>query len=120
VSRDWRFYFRVEGDAYILLDIMPHPKYHAIGAVFSFARLCFPFIDPSSLRTTLEAITLTPYYSERPKLHPLSRQGHRQRQGWQKNLDTHWRSLDQQERQGFQRDVGLSSPWRRRNRDAVV
>jgi hypothetical protein len=26
VSRDWRFYFRVEGDAYILLDIMPHPK----------------------------------------------------------------------------------------------
>ena len=26
VSRDWRFYFRIEGDRYILLDIMPHPK----------------------------------------------------------------------------------------------
>ena len=26
VSRDWRCYFRIEGDRYILLDIMPHPK----------------------------------------------------------------------------------------------
>ena len=26
VSRDWRFYFRIEGDTYILLDIIPHPK----------------------------------------------------------------------------------------------
>ena len=26
VSRDWRFYFRIEGDIYVLLDIMPHPK----------------------------------------------------------------------------------------------
>lgn len=26
VTRDWRFYFRIEGDAYMLLDIMRHPK----------------------------------------------------------------------------------------------
>ena len=26
VSRDWRFYFRIEGDTYILLDLIPHPK----------------------------------------------------------------------------------------------
>jgi hypothetical protein len=26
VTRDWRFYFRIEEDTYILLDIIPHPK----------------------------------------------------------------------------------------------
>jgi mRNA interferase RelE/StbE len=26
VNRDWRFYFRMEGDTYVLLDIIPHPK----------------------------------------------------------------------------------------------
>jgi mRNA-degrading endonuclease RelE of RelBE toxin-antitoxin system len=26
VTRDWRFYFRIDGDTYILLDIMAHPK----------------------------------------------------------------------------------------------
>jgi mRNA-degrading endonuclease RelE of RelBE toxin-antitoxin system len=26
VTGSWRFYFRIEGDAYTLLDIMPHPK----------------------------------------------------------------------------------------------
>jgi hypothetical protein len=26
VNRDWRFYFRIAGDTYILLDIMAHPK----------------------------------------------------------------------------------------------
>jgi hypothetical protein len=26
LTRDWRFYFRVEGEAYILLDIMRHLK----------------------------------------------------------------------------------------------
>ena len=26
VTRDWRFYSRIEGDTYILLDIMAHPK----------------------------------------------------------------------------------------------
>jgi mRNA-degrading endonuclease RelE of RelBE toxin-antitoxin system len=26
VTWDWRFYFRIEGDTYILLDIMAHPK----------------------------------------------------------------------------------------------
>jgi len=26
VSRDWRFYFRIAGDTYILLDLIPHPK----------------------------------------------------------------------------------------------
>lgn len=26
VNKDWRFYFTIEGDAYVLLDIMKHPK----------------------------------------------------------------------------------------------
>ena len=26
VTSDWRFYFRIEGDTYLLLDIMRHPK----------------------------------------------------------------------------------------------
>jgi len=26
VTRNWRFYFRIEDDTYILLDIIPHPK----------------------------------------------------------------------------------------------
>jgi plasmid maintenance system killer protein len=26
VNGGWRFYFRIEGDTYHLLDIMPHPK----------------------------------------------------------------------------------------------
>jgi hypothetical protein len=26
VTRDWRFYFRIAGDTYVLLDIMAHPK----------------------------------------------------------------------------------------------
>ena len=26
VNRDWRFYFKIAGDAYIILDIIPHPK----------------------------------------------------------------------------------------------
>ena len=26
VSGGWRFYFRIEGDLYHLIDIMPHPK----------------------------------------------------------------------------------------------
>jgi len=26
VTRDWRFYFTIEGDAYYLLDIISHPK----------------------------------------------------------------------------------------------
>jgi len=26
VNDDWRFYFRIEGDTYVLLDIIPHPK----------------------------------------------------------------------------------------------
>ena len=26
ITRDWRFYFRIEGDTYILLDMMAHPK----------------------------------------------------------------------------------------------
>jgi mRNA-degrading endonuclease RelE of RelBE toxin-antitoxin system len=26
VTRDWRFYFRIDGDTYILLDLMAHPK----------------------------------------------------------------------------------------------
>ena len=26
VNGGWRFYFRIEGDTYILLDIIPHPK----------------------------------------------------------------------------------------------
>jgi mRNA-degrading endonuclease RelE of RelBE toxin-antitoxin system len=26
VTRDWRSYFLIQGDIYILLDIIPHPK----------------------------------------------------------------------------------------------
>ena len=26
VNRDWRFYFRIESDTYILVDVVPHPK----------------------------------------------------------------------------------------------
>lgn len=26
VNRDWRFYFTIDGDTYVLLDIMKHPK----------------------------------------------------------------------------------------------
>ncbi len=26
VNQDWRFYFRIVGDAYIVTDITPHPK----------------------------------------------------------------------------------------------
>lgn len=26
VNRNWRFYFTVQGDCYVLLDMMPHPK----------------------------------------------------------------------------------------------
>jgi mRNA-degrading endonuclease RelE of RelBE toxin-antitoxin system len=26
ITRDWRFYFRIEDNTYILLDMMPHPK----------------------------------------------------------------------------------------------
>jgi len=26
VTRDWRFYFHIEGDTYLLLDLMRHPK----------------------------------------------------------------------------------------------
>ena len=26
VNRGWRFYFTIEGDTYIVLDIVPHPK----------------------------------------------------------------------------------------------
>jgi hypothetical protein len=26
VTRGWRFYFRIEDDAYVVLDIMAHPK----------------------------------------------------------------------------------------------
>jgi mRNA interferase RelE/StbE len=26
VNRDWRFYFRIKGDTYVLLDIMSHSK----------------------------------------------------------------------------------------------
>jgi hypothetical protein len=26
VNRDWRFYFLIEGDCYVLLDMMPRPK----------------------------------------------------------------------------------------------
>ena len=26
VNQDWRFYFVVEDDAYVILDIIPHPK----------------------------------------------------------------------------------------------
>lgn len=26
VNRDWRFYFHIEGDTYIVTDVIPHPK----------------------------------------------------------------------------------------------
>jgi hypothetical protein len=26
ITREWRFYFRIQSDTYILLDIIPHPK----------------------------------------------------------------------------------------------
>ena len=26
VNRDWRFYFRIIGDTYMILDVIPHPK----------------------------------------------------------------------------------------------
>jgi mRNA interferase RelE/StbE len=26
VNRDWRFYFTIEDDTYVILDIIPHPK----------------------------------------------------------------------------------------------
>lgn len=26
INRDWRFYFRIGGDVYYILDLMPHPK----------------------------------------------------------------------------------------------
>jgi hypothetical protein len=26
VNRDWRFYFGIEGDTYVILEIIPHPK----------------------------------------------------------------------------------------------
>ena len=26
VSRDWRFYFLIAGDTYLILNIVPHPK----------------------------------------------------------------------------------------------
>lgn len=26
VNRDWRFYFAIEDDAYIITSIIPHPK----------------------------------------------------------------------------------------------
>jgi mRNA interferase RelE/StbE len=26
VNRDWRFYFKIDGDTYYLIDVMPHPK----------------------------------------------------------------------------------------------
>jgi hypothetical protein len=26
INRDWRFYFVVERDTYVVLDIVPHPK----------------------------------------------------------------------------------------------
>lgn len=26
VTRDWRCYFTVQGDTYVLLDLIPHPK----------------------------------------------------------------------------------------------
>jgi plasmid maintenance system killer protein len=26
VNRDWRFYFRIEGDTYVITDVIPHPK----------------------------------------------------------------------------------------------
>jgi mRNA interferase RelE/StbE len=26
VNRDWRFYFRIVGDTYLIIEIIPHPK----------------------------------------------------------------------------------------------
>lgn len=26
VTKDWRFYFKIEGDEYVVLSIIPHPK----------------------------------------------------------------------------------------------
>ncbi len=26
VNRDWRFYFRIEGDTYVITSVIPHPK----------------------------------------------------------------------------------------------
>jgi hypothetical protein len=26
INRDWRFYFNIENDTYVVLDIIPHPK----------------------------------------------------------------------------------------------
>jgi mRNA-degrading endonuclease RelE of RelBE toxin-antitoxin system len=26
VNRDWRFYFRMEGDTYVIADVIAHPK----------------------------------------------------------------------------------------------
>ncbi len=26
VTRDWRFYFQIEGDTYTILSLIPHPK----------------------------------------------------------------------------------------------
>lgn len=26
INRDWRFYFRIVGDCYIITDLIPHPK----------------------------------------------------------------------------------------------
>jgi mRNA-degrading endonuclease RelE of RelBE toxin-antitoxin system len=26
VNRSWRFYFKIEGDAYVIIAIIPHPK----------------------------------------------------------------------------------------------
>lgn len=26
VTRDWRFYFKIESDEYVILSIIPHPK----------------------------------------------------------------------------------------------
>jgi plasmid maintenance system killer protein len=26
VNRDWRFYFNIVGDTYVIRDVVPHPK----------------------------------------------------------------------------------------------
>lgn len=26
VNRDWRFYFKIDGDMYVVRDVVPHPK----------------------------------------------------------------------------------------------
>ena len=26
VNRDWRFYFKIEGDEYVIISVVPHPK----------------------------------------------------------------------------------------------